>query len=211
MAGRDDLEAEVAQFRASGDYKAAATRTIDGYGPEVLGFLDTVLNDHDVAREAFALACEDLWRSLPRFEGRSSMRTWFYVLARHAASRLRRASLRERRHTPLSEAPEWPARTSRSATEPHLRSSVRNGFAAIRNGLPERDRALLVLRVDRDMSWREIAEVFAPGATEPAAQRVATKLRKRFQVLKATIRKRAQAAGLLGQKAVRKASPGTKL
>jgi RNA polymerase sigma-70 factor (ECF subfamily) len=197
MVAREDLEAEIAHFLATGDYRTAATRTVDGFGPEVLGFLDAVLNNHDAAREAFALACEDLWRALPRFEGRSSMRTWFYVLARHAASRLRRASRRARQQTPLSQAPENAARTTRSTTQPYLRSSVRDGFAAIRDGLSEQDRALLVLRVDRDMSWREIAEVFAPGAAESAAQRVAAKLRKRFQTVKETIRKRADAAGLL--------------
>ena len=126
------------------------------------------------------------------------MKTWFYTLARHAASRLRRSSGR-RRHATLSEITDVADRV-RSRTRPHLKTEIKHGFAAIRDALDEIDRMLLVLRVDRAMSWNDVARVMAnedDGDSEEALARVAARLRKRFQAVKETIRKRAIASGLI--------------
>jgi len=193
-----NLEDEIQSLRDAGRLRDAATKAVEGYGPEVLGFLVTLLRDENSANEVFSQTCEDLWKGLERFEGRSSLRTWFYVLARHAAARFRRAPHRRPgRRAGLSEVSEIAERV-RSRTQPHLRTEVKDRFAAIRNALPEDDRALLVLRVDRKLSWSEIAHVFSANAEpdETVAQ-VATKLRKRFERLKGEIRERAREAGLV--------------
>jgi RNA polymerase sigma-70 factor (ECF subfamily) len=196
MSG-SELEVRIRDLRASGDLRAAAATAVSGYGPEVLGFLDTVLRDHEAAREVFSQACDDLWRGLPSFEGRSSMRTWFYVLARHAASRRRRVFRRERRCGPLSEVADGLAAHSRAATPWYLGTTARRGVRAIRDALPDSDRALLVLRVDRQLSWLDIALIFAPKVDGTAHTRVAARLRKRFQSIKADIRERALRDGLV--------------
>jgi RNA polymerase sigma-70 factor (ECF subfamily) len=193
-----NLEGEIQSLRDAGRLRDAATKAVEGYGPEVLGFLVTLLRDENSANEVFSQTCEDLWKGLDRFEGRSSLRTWFYVLARHAAARFRRAPHRRPgRRAGLSEVSDIAERV-RSRTQPHLRTEVKDRFAAIRNALPEDDRALLVLRVDRNLSWSEIAHVFSAEAEpdETVAQ-VATKLRKRFERLKGEIRERAREAGLV--------------
>jgi RNA polymerase sigma-70 factor, ECF subfamily len=195
---RVDPEADIRDARQAGDLAGAATRAIETYGPEVLGFLVTLLRDEDAAGEVFSQACEDLWTGMKRFEGRSSFRTWFYVLARHAASRFRRAPHRRGgRHAGLS-ALTGVAERVRSQTLPHLRTEVKDHVTAIRESLPEEDRALLVLRVDRAMSWNDIARVFSPedDSSETIA-RVGARLRKRFQLVKDEIRARAREAGLL--------------
>ena len=193
-----NIEGEIQSLRDAGRLHDAATKAVEGYGPEVLGFLVTLLRDENSANEVFSQTCEDLWKGLERFEGRSSLRTWFYVLARHAAARFRRAPHRRPgRRAGLSEVSDIAERV-RSRTQPHLRTEVKDRFAAIRNELPEDDRALLVLRVDRNLSWSEIAHVFSAEAEpdETVAQ-VATKLRKRFERLKGEIRERAREAGLV--------------
>jgi RNA polymerase sigma-70 factor (ECF subfamily) len=192
------LEERIAGLLAAGDLRAAATTTVEGYGPEVLGFLVTFFGNEDDASEAFAQACEDLWTGLGGFERRSSLRTWFYTLARHAASRLRRSPARRpARHVPLTEAADVAERV-RSETLPHLRTDVKDRFASIRNALEEDDRALLVLRVDRGMSWNDIAKVHsASDAPDEEVARVGARLRKRFQFVKDEIRTRARKAGLL--------------
>jgi RNA polymerase sigma-70 factor (ECF subfamily) len=192
-----EVEAQILLLREGGDLRAAATCAVAEYGPEVLGFLDTVLRDHEKAREVFSEACADLWRGIGAFEGRCSMRTWFYVLARHAASRHRRASHREGRCEPLSEAAEELESPSRAKTPWYLGTTARRGVTAIRDALPEGDRALLVLRVDRQLSWRDIALIFAPRVGGDAHTRVAARLRKRFQTIKEDIRTRALRAGLV--------------
>ena len=193
-----DVEAELSRLRAQGQLKETASLAIESYGSEVLNFLETMLRDHADAGDAFAQACEDLWKGLPRFEARSSLKTWFYTLARHAASRLRR-SARQRRLTTLSEISDVAERV-RSRTRPHLQTEVKHGLAAIRAALDDVDRMLLVLRVDRAMSWNDVARVMAEdneGESEPQIGRVAARLRKRFQSVKETIRERAIATGLI--------------
>jgi RNA polymerase sigma-70 factor (ECF subfamily) len=192
------VEEDLARLRADGKLKEVASLAIENYGPEVLNFLEAMLRDHADAGDAFAQACEDLWKGLPRFEGRSSMKTWFYTLARHAASRLRRSS-HQRRLATLSEISDVAERV-RSRTRPHLRTEVKHGFAAIRAALDDDDRMLLVLRVDRAMSWNDVARVMAnddDGDSDDAVARVAARLRKRFQTVKDTIRARAVQSGLI--------------
>jgi RNA polymerase sigma-70 factor (ECF subfamily) len=193
-----DVEAELLRLRAAGQPKELASLAIESYGPEVLSFLETMLRNHADAGDAFAQACEDLWKGLPQFQWRASMKTWFYTLARHAASRLRRSSYQRRLMT-LSEISDVTERV-RSRTRPHLQTEVKQGLAVIRAELDDADRTLLVLRVDRAMSWNDIARVMAnedDGDSDEQVARVAARLRKRFQSVKETIRERALAIGLM--------------
>ncbi|MGD0679963.1 MAG: RNA polymerase sigma factor [Polyangiaceae bacterium] len=193
-----DLEHRIEALRKSGDLRGSATLAIEGYGPEVFGFLVTVLRDEQDASEVFSQTCEDLWRGMARFEGRCAMRTWLYTLARNAKERFRRSPhRREGRHVVLSEISEV-AEGVRSRTSPHLRTSVKDQFAAIRDSLSEDDRALLVLRVDRGLRWSEIARTFSPDdAGDETLRRAAARLRKRFQSVTEEIHERARQAGLL--------------
>ncbi|HEX8112091.1 MAG TPA: sigma-70 family RNA polymerase sigma factor [Kofleriaceae bacterium] len=195
-----DVEVEIARLRAAGQLKEVATLAIESYGPEVLSFLEMMLRDHADSSDAFAQACEDLWQGLPRFEGRAAMKTWFYTLARHAASRLRRTTKPER-FAKVSEITDVADRV-RSRTRPYLRTEVKAGFAAIRASLDETDRLLLVLRVDRAMSWNDVARVMTDDGDDDSDKgiaRAAARLRKRFQTVKESIRERAVAAGLIAR------------
>jgi len=196
-----DLEAELGVLLDAGDLHAAATRAIQGYGPEVLGFLVALVGDEDEAGEALAQASADLWAGLPRFARRAALRTWFYTLARHAAARLRRSPHRRPgRHVALSDVGALVA-SVRTATAAYRRTEVKDRFAAIRDGLPPDDRALLLLRVDRQLGWRDIVRVMNPDEAEEDLERAAARLRKRFQLVKDEIRARARAAGLLRDEA----------
>ena len=193
-----DVEAEIARLRAAGQMKDVATLAIEGFGPEILSFLEVLVRNRADASDAFAQACEDLWKGLARFEGRSSMKTWFYTLARHAASRLRRSS-HSGQLVAMSEITDVADRV-RSQTRPHLRTEIKTGFAAIRATLDDSDRTLLVLRVDRAMSWNDVARVMieeGDDESDEAIGRVAARMRKRFQQVKETIRERAVAQGLI--------------
>lgn len=195
-----DVEAEISRLRGAGQLKECATLVIESYGPEVLSFLEIMLRDRADSADAFSQACEDLWKSLPRFEPRATMKTWFYTLARHAASRLRRSS-RPGRYARLSEITELAQRV-RSRTQPHQKTELKAGVAAIRAELEDTDRMLLVLRVDRAMSWKDIARVLAEiddDDSDEAVSRGAARLRKRWQAVKASIRERAIAAGLVSR------------
>ena len=76
----------------------------------------------------------------------------------------------------------------RTPTASYLRTSHKDRFAALRDSLPEDERMLLVLRVDKQLGWNDLARVMHEGGPEPlddeALKREAARLRKRFQLLK---------------------------
>jgi RNA polymerase sigma-70 factor (ECF subfamily) len=180
-----------------GDLRGAAEACVETYGPEVLGFLVRALRHEQDANEAFSDACEDLWKSMADFQRRCSIRTWFYTLAKHAAARLLRAPHRDpRRHTEEG-ALAGAVSKVRTETLPYLRTTFRDRFAEIRDALSEEDRTLLILRVDRAMSWADIARVFVGAeCTQDELARMDARLRKRFQLVKQEIRERAKQCGV---------------
>jgi RNA polymerase sigma-70 factor (ECF subfamily) len=187
------LEREAASALVRGDLAAAAELVMRGYGPEILGYLHAVLRDPDVAGDVFSQLAEDLWRGLPAFRRESTLRTWAYKLAWHAASRARDEAYQRRRRRLATHDLSSLAEEVRSRTAAHLRTEVKDRFAELRAGLEPEEQTLLILRVDRDLSWREIAGILSgPGApVEEAA------VRKRFERLKDKLAERARAAGLL--------------
>jgi RNA polymerase sigma-70 factor (ECF subfamily) len=202
---REELEREVRSCLERRDLTGAATLVIRGYGPEIFGFLSARIRDESAAREAFSMFSEDLWRGLPKFAERSTVRVWAYALARHAAIRLQAAPHRKReRNVPLSEREVLSklADRVRTDTAPFLRTEFKSRVAALRKRLSEDDRTLLVLRVDRGLDWEEVARVFlAPedSVSERLLAAEAVRLRKRFQLVKAKIRKMASEPGFGGE------------
>lgn len=189
MSDRDATEAELRDLINAGSFDAATDRAIRGWGPEIFGWLTGVLADATEAADAFAVFAEQLWQSLRRYDGRCSTRTWCYMLARHAASRVREAR-RRGNAVPISQAPEVAAAV-RTVTAVHQQSAVKDELRALRASLPEEDQMLLVLRVDRDLGWREVAQILGEEDASPAEiDRHAAALRKRFERVKAELRKK---------------------
>ncbi len=196
----DPLDVRVRAWIASGDVMRAATEALRTLGPEVLGFLVGVLGCDADADEVFAATSERLWRSLQRFEWRCSLRTWMYVIARREVERYRRGARRHvRGRVSASELEAVVARvTTRSRSA--LRSERRNAVARLRDELPEDDRAILVLRIDRGLAWDEIALAFLDDSSadsEEARRREAARVRKRFQLIKQRLAARARDEGLV--------------
>src|SRR5437868_1681340 len=136
-----ELDGRVRSLLADGDTSAAATLVLRELGPEVLGFLSGVLGDAD-ADEVYSTLGERLWKSLKGFEGRCSLRTWTYVLARREITRFRKGM---RRHAegrvPLSELQSVlaVARTGTCATMVTAKLCQLN---ALRHELPNEDSTL---------------------------------------------------------------------
>lgn len=194
---RADLESQIRTAWDAGDFARATTVALRGYGPEVLGFLVGVTHDHVRAEEAFSLFAEHLWQGMTRFEWKCSVRTWAYLLARNASTDLgRREARHQRSRVTLSASPAAEiAACVRTETMSLLRTEKRTRFQRLRDELPEEDRTVLVLRVDRDLAWRDIAVVL--GAEDTAIEREAARLRKRFQLVKDRLRALGKARGLV--------------
>lgn len=188
---RVDLEERIREACAQSSWQVAATAAFEGYGAELLGFLIALSRSETDANDAFSMFAEDLWRSLPQFGWQSSFRTWAYTLARHAFHRLRRGAF-TRRAAPLEDAQlEALVAQTRSRTAEFLQTQARDRFSEIREKLEPDDQTLLMLRVNRGLSYSDIARVLADAEGELSnedVERRAVALRKRFARLKDEIR-----------------------
>ena len=200
---REALERQIRALCDAGDKKRAATRLLEGYGREVLGFLVSRLRDRDTASEVFSLFTEDLWRGLDGFRWQCSARVWSYTLARHAASRYTREARRRRgRNVPLSRAGPVSeiAEKIRTATLASARTESKSLIARLRERLPADDQTLLILRINRRLAWTEIAQVMlheGEAVEESVLEREAVRLRQRYQSAKGKLRKMALKEGLV--------------
>lgn len=185
-----DTEERIRRHHDEGELQAALTVALEAYGQEMMGYLLVRLGrDETLAADAFSLLGENLWKGLPQFAWRSSFRTWMYVVARNAASRVR--SDRHRRAVPLSQVSELVARV-RTETLGFLRTEAKERFAEARAELSPEDRELLVLRLSRKLSWNDIAMILE-GRSDPSPDELAklsARYRQRYQAMKKRLRKK---------------------
>jgi RNA polymerase sigma-70 factor (ECF subfamily) len=192
--GAGALEERVRRALARGDTDAAATEMIRVLGPEILAFLRRVMAGAEDAQDAFALFTEDAWRGLPGWRGDSSLRTWAFRVARHAAAHVVRDPWRRHRERlgvravrGLTADPPTPGRLALDGRAEAL--------ARMRGELSGVDDLLLVLRVGHGLSWQEVASALSDGEESPSA----ATLRKRFERLKDRLAQEARSLGLLGE------------
>ena len=173
------VQARVQNLLVAGDVRAAATEALRELGPEILRFLRSVLRDEEDAADAFSHFAEHLWKGLPSFRRQSSLRTWAFRIAWNAALTLRSdAWHRKGRRFKTSEA-------SKLAEELRTKTVVRverqrGALEKIRMKLTADEQSLLALRLDREFSWEEIADILSAGGerVQPLT------LMKRFERLK---------------------------
>ncbi len=197
-----DAEAALREACESGRFHEATTLALERYGPEILGLLAARMRSDADAAEVFSIFAEDLWRGLPGFAWRCTLRAWAHRVARNAANRFalagaRRAALGQ----PVpGEAIEAVADRVKTTTLVYLKSEVKSEIRRLRDELPPEDQLVLVLRVDKDMEWREIAQALADeDLDETALVREAARLRKRLQLATARLRELAAERGLLAR------------
>ncbi|MEM7604357.1 MAG: RNA polymerase sigma factor [Myxococcota bacterium] len=190
----DDVETSIRRALSAGNLDAAATLALEAYSGELLGYLVSVLRNRDDAEDVYAEGCHRLWRGLPSFRNESSFRTWAYRIFQNALRMHMRRATRQRRGT-MNEA-----RTSalvvreRTETHPYQRTDAKVALGRLRATLGASDQALLTLRLDRRLSWRDVAVVL-DDTDEP--ERAAAKYRKRFERVREQLRVLAQREGLL--------------
>ena len=202
---RDELERTLRKRLSDGDRDGTATLVIESYGPEIYSFLVAVHRSETDADEVFALFAEAFWQALSNFAGNSTFRTFAYAIARRLSYRYRRDSARKKkRMNPLeSSAISRIVHEVRTRTAVFLRTETRSRLVALRASLPQEDQELLMLRVDRELTWDALADVLRGDDETPltpeARKKEAARLRKRFQLIKDRLREMAKREGLLGE------------
>jgi RNA polymerase sigma factor (sigma-70 family) len=198
----EKVEEKVRDAHQRRDVDAMTTAVIEGYGPEIYGFLVSTHGGFGDADEVFSQFAEKLWTTFDRFEMRCAARTWAYRVARSVSADWFRQG-RRGAEVPLSKASRLSqlAVEIRSATASHLKTERKTELQRLREELEPDDRALLVLRVDRDLPWKALARIFLEDRDEAfddeAVVREAARLRQRYQTIKRRLRELGRERGLL--------------
>lgn len=192
---QEALEASLLDLLEGGRLSEAATAAIRGYGPQILGYLGSVLRDDGLADEAFSRFAEDLWKGIAGFRRESSFRTWAYRVAWSAARDLQTEAFRKRGRRLETAEVSKVVQEVRSSSAAFLKESARDKLEQLRRSLSAEDQTLLILRINRELSWKEVAQVLAT-AEVPVDEAA---LRKRFERVKTRLRKLAEEQGVLDE------------
>lgn len=185
----------------AGRVHEAAELVISTHGPSLLRFLRVRLRSYEQADDAFSLLCEDIWVGLARFDWRASLRTWLFILARSAATRV----LRDRKRVEMLRADTIQSfrdccERVRTTTTIYQQTDLKQRVRALRERLDEDQQTLLILRIDQGIPWHELAIIMdevQPDAAAHEHERAATRISTRYHVAKKRLRELALAAGLL--------------
>ena len=189
-------EQELIDSARAGD-EGAYNRLIEPHRAELRAHCYRMLGSAHDAEDALQEALLRAWRGLPRFEGRSSVRSWLYTIATNVC--LRAIERRPKLVLPIDYGPAadphdgpgqpiiesvwvepYPDRglsldDALAGPDAHYeqRESIELAFIAALQHLPARQRAVLILREVLGFSSREVAEALdtTPGAIDSALQR----------------------------------------
>jgi RNA polymerase sigma-70 factor, ECF subfamily len=190
-------ERELIEAARGGD-EDAYRRLLEPYRAELHAHCYRMLGSVHDAEDALQDASLRAWRGLPRFEGRSSLRSWLYTIATNTC--LNAIARRPKRVLPLDYGPAadphagppgepvvetvWvePYPDERVGLEDGLaspearyeqRESVELAFTAALQHLPATQRAVLILREVLGFSAREVADSLetTPASVNSALQR----------------------------------------
>ena len=153
--GVQDPDRDLLDAIAGGE-AAALTELYDRHGRALYGFLRRMTSDDLTAEELVQDTLLGVWRGAAGFEGRSSVRTWLYVIARRLA--YRRMGRRALQLVELEAAGPLvdPGPTPEVAA---LASAQRDEIVALLDQLSLVHREALVLFFIDDLSHAEMAEV----------------------------------------------------
>jgi RNA polymerase sigma-70 factor (ECF subfamily) len=148
------------------------------------------LRDRDEAQDAVQETFVKAYQGAARWDGSAEVAPWLARIAvNHAIDRYRRARRRLASETPLDEE-DHGERIAAEAPSPERRAMGREAgerISAALGGLPDRQRAVVVLRLYEDMNLEEIAQVLdmSLGTVKSSLHRALRRMRERLAELRA--------------------------
>jgi RNA polymerase sigma-70 factor, ECF subfamily len=171
-----------------------------GHGERVYGYLRGIIKNGDDADAVFSDFAMDVLDGMGGFRWDASLKTWLYAVAYRAALRFWRGH-EKRRERPIGENEDFSQR-ARTNTANYKKTTVKDRFRELRLMLPQEDQTILILRVDRGLTWEEVARVLldenqvVDGAL---LERQVNRVKQRFVRAKEKLRVLAEEAGLMAK------------
>lgn len=161
-----DVDETSLLARARAGESEAVAELVRLHIDDVYAVTARVLGDRHLAQDAAQDAMINALRSLDRFRGESSFRTWVLRIAVNAARSVARRRTR-RREVPIDVVAEHAADPSDIAVLTATRDEADRATALL-GQLPEKQRMTVSLRIHQGLSYQEIGRVL--DCTEGAAR-----------------------------------------
>ena len=159
----DDSEQELLRRLRAGDH-AAFSAWVQQHQRALFAVVwRYVKNDQD-AQDVVQAAFIRAWQGLPAFRGDSSLRTWLFRIGVNLALNHKR----DARGRPSGEIPEHAASPEQPIVARLAEAEMHDRLTAAVDELPKKQRLVVELRVQQDLSFREVAEIVA--STEDSAK-----------------------------------------
>jgi len=136
----------------------AITLLLPAFRRKIFGLAYSFLRDREAAEDVTQEVFIKVWRALPGYDGRASMSTWIYTIARNTSL----SALRARR--PLSSLTDPEVMEAAEATKPVPSVDVGVDRAAILrlvDQLPTKQRQVVMLFYMQEQSYDEVAAMLA--------------------------------------------------
>ena len=154
---KGDPDDEILVLLGRGDPEAALRLLMERYGADVYRLCCRMLRDKSLADDVRQRVFIEAYRDLPRFEGRSSMRTWLFAIAHHRAydaAKMRRRILDAESAQP-TDTPDPRPSPAESLDEMRLRQVLADSL----EDLSEHVRVTVLLRFQHGLTYEEIASM----------------------------------------------------
>lgn len=173
-----DGEERVLSLREAGKKREAIERLMLMYGDAIVAHLARLTRDAEIAKDLSQQTFLEAYRSLESFQGRSSLRTWLFSIARNRGideiKRNRRTELREDFDVlkELAVPPEASVRGEERAKRRALEDCLAR--------LPDETREQLLLRMTEGFTYNELGDRSqeAHGTVQVRISRALQQLRK---------------------------------
>ncbi len=153
-------DGDILEPLRAGEHGLAFERLLQRYDRKVYRLCCAILRDPTQAQDAAQESLVRIWKALPRYDGRASLSTWIYAIARN---RCLTALERRRELASLSDAQveaEWEAGAGAVAGEPDGEAAEQGALLReLVERLPERYRRVVTLYYYEDRALGEVARM----------------------------------------------------
>ncbi len=173
-----DPDSDVVGLVANGDMTGALRRLMERHGTSVYRYCRDALRDATLADDVHQQVFIAVYHDLPKFSGRSTVRTWLFAIARNRVLDAVKSRRRTQSHIESANATGVPDLVP-SAAERIDDQRLLEALVECLDKLRDDVRNVLLLRFQQGFTFEELAEIFSekPGTLQAKVTRALPILR----------------------------------